>query len=165
MTEEVRDLLVKKLPDMFAWAMKMTKDRDQAEDLVQQASLRILKKAHQFEKGTTFGAWCFTVMKNVFLSERRLSTIPKHGGGLIILSPDPDDLRSSPVGGDLRGHAEVVSMRKAFLSTEGEQRRTLTLIGLGYTYEEIAAMIGADVGTIKSRVSRTRKKINRKMES
>ena len=57
------------LPDLRAYARSLTRNRHDADDLVQDAVVRMLHSAERYQAGTNFKAWAFTILRNRFLNE------------------------------------------------------------------------------------------------
>lgn len=60
--ELFEDNLLEHIDSLFNFAFRLTRNREQAEDLVQEASLRGFKAYHKFAEGTNFKAWMFTIL-------------------------------------------------------------------------------------------------------
>jgi RNA polymerase sigma-70 factor (ECF subfamily) len=138
---EVRDRL-------RVYALSLTRDRDRAEDLLQDAFVRAVEKADQYKPGTNFAAWIFTLIRNRhYDGMRRLKNQPHVDiDGLTIPIParQEDGIRF----GDLA----------RLLWKLPEQNRTILLMaGLEeMSLDEISGRTGIKVGTIKSKISRGR---------
>ena len=74
------DDIVALLPDLRAFARFMCREREAADDLVQNTVLAALDKQKQFEPGTNLKGWLFTIMRNRFYSDLRSAAPPPHGG-------------------------------------------------------------------------------------
>jgi len=145
------------LPHLRAFARSLSGDRDRADDLVQSAIQRALAAAAQFRPGTNFKGWIFTILRNVYFSElrshRRLE-IPIDEANLDSHATQPTQMAG----------LEFDEFRRAFDSLPVEQRAALVLVGAdGFSYEAAAAVCGAPVGTVKSRVCRARRELARLM--
>lgn len=131
-------------------AMSLARNTARADDLVQETVAKAMEKWEQFTVGTNLKAWLFTILFNEHVSQARKS------GRLV---EDPDDMlaknlsvqASQPFVVDLK----ITQRRMRLLPTE--QRRAIELVAiLGNDYERAAELLGAAVGTVKSRVSRGR---------
>ena len=71
---DIKDELLAYLPDMRAFARFLVKYRERADDLVQDAAVRVLAAADQFQPGTNFKAWVFTILRNLYYNELQKST-------------------------------------------------------------------------------------------
>lgn len=68
---EFQDGILKVRPSLRVFALSLTREPDQADDLVQDAVLRALRKRSLFQPGTNLKAWLFTILRNSFYSEHR----------------------------------------------------------------------------------------------
>ena len=151
----IREEILLCLPHLRAFARSLAGNRDKADDLVQDAIVQALTAAHQFEPGTNFKAWIFTILRNRFFNDLRrnkyiiepleaadvvnLATAAHHDCGLIF-----DEFRG------------------AFMTLAPSQREALILVAAsGFSYEEAARVSHCAVGTIKSRISRARRELQR----
>jgi RNA polymerase sigma-70 factor, ECF subfamily len=141
------------LPRLRVYALSLTRDRDRADNLVQQTSLKALAGRESFRPGTNFGGWIFRIERNEFLSGLRrerptvdidyahatLSTPPTQDSGLIMRE-----------------------FMTAFRQVSRDSRQALLLSTLGgQSYEQIASHTGVAEGTVKSRVWRVRAALQR----
>jgi RNA polymerase sigma-70 factor (ECF subfamily) len=137
------------LPRLRTYALSLTRSSDQADDLVQQTSLKALAGQKSFQQGTNLAGWLFRIQRNEFISGvRRVRPT-------VVLD---DVLQGLPSQAPLQESG--ISMRQfmsAFDRLAAGQRKALLMTALdGAPYDEIAALSGVSVGTIKSRVSRAR---------
>lgn len=134
---------------LMASAMKLCRDTDQAEDLVQETMMRAIRNQHLFEPGSNLAGWLYTILRNQFFSERRKD-------GRIVA--DADDLLSKMVPAR-EDHAAAYEAKEALsflVLIPLHMRRALLLTANGMSIEEIARHEGVADGTIKSRVHRGR---------
>ena len=68
---EFEDLALVHLDAIYRFALRLTQNPAEAEDLIQEAYLRAFRFFHQFERGTNCRAWLFKILKNAFLNRRR----------------------------------------------------------------------------------------------
>jgi len=148
---EFKSALLDVVPHLRAFARSLCNDAVAADDLVQDTMLRAWKARDSFTPTTSFRAWTFTILRNVFYSEKRRSwrsteLSPEMAERTLVASDDPS-----------KG-LELVELRNALDHLPDDQREAVILVGAGgMAYEEAAQIIGCAVGTIKSRVSRGRK--------
>ena len=149
------------LDALYRMALRLTRNRAQAEDLVQDAYLRAFGKFHQFEPGTNCRAWLFTIMRRLFLNGLR-------GRDREQLANDPDACFTSAEASataPASGNPEVEFFH-AVLSRDVDRaleslplvyREAVTLVYLeGFSYREAAEVLACPVGTVMSRLSRGR---------
>lgn len=147
----IRDELIACLPQLRAFARSLAGHRDLADDLVQEAIVRALAAQGSFRPGTNFRAWIFTILRNLFFTERRKSR-------MVVQSIDTIEQELSPVAAAQESKVEFDDFRVALMKLPHDQREALILVGAsGMSYEEAAQVSGCAVGTVKSRVSRARR--------
>lgn len=150
-TAVFRALLLETIPHLRAFARALTRDRDKADDLVQDAVTRALTASDQFTEGTNFKAWMFTILRNAHVNNLRRNKYRFEPLDDAALSK-----ASTPATQD--ANVEFTQFAEIFGSLRPEYREVLILVGAtGLSYEEAAAICGCAVGTIKSRLSRARR--------
>jgi RNA polymerase sigma-70 factor (ECF subfamily) len=151
-TPEFQAALVEVLPHLRAFARSLTRRREQADDLVNDAVVRALAAAEQFKPGTNFKAWMFTILRNLFYNEGRKNRP--------MLPLDDAEAIVQAVPATQQAALEFCDFRRAFWQLSDDHREVLILVGAsGLSYEEAAAVCDCAVGTIKSRVSRARSEL------
>ena len=141
------------LPRLRVYALSLTRDRDRADDLVQQTSLKALAGRESFRAGTNFGGWIFRIERNEFISELRRTRptgqIADAGAKLSI----PPAQESGLV---------MREFMAAFRKLSRGSRQALLLAKLeGQSHEQIASRAGIAEGTVKSRIWRGRAALER----
>ena len=132
------------------YAKKLVKhNEDKALDLVQDTLLKALEYLDNFSLGTNMMGWLITIMKNHYITQKRLL---KNKALHYTLNEDMKRSESLSPFDSLNSKQELDLMQ--FLSPH--QNRALTLSGLGYTIKQIAQKENTQLGTIKSRISRGR---------
>lgn len=145
--EELRNSLVRVLPDLRAYARILVRDAARADDLVQEAAMRALAAAEQFQPGTSLKAWVFTIQRNLFLQQIRTR---KREDAALAASPEGDEAFSPPTG-------EVAELQRMLDTLPAALREALVLVGASeMTHEEAALVCGVAPGTMRARVSRAR---------
>ena len=147
-----RDLLAS-LPNLRAFAVSLTGRHDKADDLVQDTIMKAWANQKSFTAGTNMRAWLFTILRNEFYSQMR-----KRGREV----QDSDGLFSErfSVHHEQYGRLDLQDFRAALDKLPDDQREAIVLVGAaGFAYEEAAEICGCAVGTIKSRVSRARTRL------
>lgn len=156
MGQSVQSQILACLPQLRAFARSLARDRDGADDLVQDAIVRAITSASQFTPGTNFKAWIFTITRNRYFSTFRQKSLTR--------PLTPVDLETHGTAPTQQAGLEFEEFRQAFNQLPAEQREALTLIGAdGFKYEEAAAIAGCALGTMKSRVHRARRDLEAKL--
>jgi len=141
------------IPNLRAFAMSLTYNLDQAEDLVQETILRAWEKRDSFQPGTNLTAWLFTILRNHFhTTYRKRRREVEDGDGIYAAR-----LKSAP---EQLHRLELQDLRSALQQLPPEQREAVLLVAAeGVSYEDAATICGVAVGTIKSRVNRARTRL------
>lgn len=149
---EFNRMLVELLPRLRVQAFALTRQRSEADDLVQAAIGNALAARHSFTPGTNFGAWMFRILRNRFLSDirRRRETVD-------IDDASPAHLSRPAAQEDSLALQEL---RKHLGRLPADQRAALIMVTVqGMSYNEVAAAMGCAVGTAKCRVFRARQQL------
>ena len=141
------------LPELRAFARFLARDRNQADDIVQDAVVRALASLQQFQPGTNLKAWLFTIQRNVFYEQMRRR---KREAIAALEERAPEDQ-----GGPVTPH-DISDLQKMIWELPPLLREALILVGAQeMTHEEAAAICGVPVGTMKARLSRARAALNK----
>lgn len=159
MAHDFGEMLVSTLPAMRAYSMMLTRNRAAADDLVQDAAERMLGRAEQFQPGTNFKAWAFTILRHRHIDGIRRAK----RANLTDLGDEPDSVQPATP-----ANQEDRLILKELLASIGrlaqEQREVLKLIvAQGMAYEEAAKIVGCPIGTVRSRLSRARRALEAAM--
>jgi RNA polymerase sigma-70 factor (ECF subfamily) len=139
------------VPHMRRYALSLCRNKADAEDLVQECAARALDKSGKFEPGTNLRAWLLTMMHNLHISQIR-----KNGHASYAVDTDsvPSAMSEKP------RQAEYMALQELFDAMQDlpmTQRQTLEMATLDdRAYEDIASSQHISVGTVKSRVARSR---------
>ena len=148
--------LIGLIPRLRRFARGLTRDPDRADDLVQEACERALKKQNYYGKQLRFESLLYRIIYNRWIDKlrRNKTRIAK----LILLSEQNRFNASDPYTGD---HLDaVLDLQSALDNLEDEQRVAIMLIGVeGYSYAEAATILEVPPGTVASRVARARTKL------
>ena len=140
----------------FAWFL--TKNRERADDLVQDAIVRALTEAHQFQPEINLKAWMFAILRHLHYNEVRKNHIR------IQSLDDPLSYEPAVLPSQIAS-LEFGDFRRAFWRLGDDRREALILVGAsGLSYEEVAKVCDCSRGTVKSRVSRARRELLRILE-
>ncbi len=157
-TAGFKDDLLKAIPSLRAFAVSLSQNVDKADDLVQETLVKAWDKHESFQPGTNLKAWLFTILRNEFYSQMR-----KRGREV----QDSDGIMTArlAVHPAQHGQLDLDDFRSALERLPEDQREAIILIGAsGFSYEEAAEICGCAIGTIKSRVSRARSRLQEIMQ-
>lgn len=145
--------LIASLPKLRAFAVSLIGNPDRADDLVQDTIMKAWAKQDSFEPGTNIKAWLFTILRNEFYSQMRKR-------GREVQDSDGIFTEQLSVHPSQYGALDLQDFRKALEKLPDDQREAIILVGAsGFSYEEAAEICECAVGTIKSRVSRARTRL------
>jgi RNA polymerase sigma-70 factor, ECF subfamily len=149
----VQDAMLAALPGLRAFAISLSGSADRANDLVQETVIRAMANIDSFTPGTNMSAWLVTILRNRFRSEYRK-------GRREVEDPDGTYQASLKAPPEQFGRLEFKELIEALAKLPYLQREALLLVAAsGFSYDEVAAICGVAVGTIKSRVSRARQRV------
>lgn len=146
------DVLIKTLPSLRQYAYALTRNRADADDLLQAAVSNALAARNSFTPGTNFKAWMSCILRNRFLSDtrRRRETVA--------VDDAPQELFARAASQD--DSIALGELRRAMGRLPAGHRLALVMITVqGLSYEEASAELGVPVGTVKCRVFRARKQL------
>jgi RNA polymerase sigma factor (sigma-70 family) len=145
------------------YAISLTSDPEKASDLLQETMLKSLTNRDKFKENTNFKAWIYTIMRNTFINEYRrnvkrkdtfdfLSNELQLSRSINKVFPSPDSFYNSK---------EIMEKIDAL---EDDYRVPFKMFLEGYKYKEIAKKLGLPLGTVKSRIFFTRKKLEKSLK-
>ena len=149
------------LEPLFATAMRLTRNRADAEDLVQDTFVKAFRHADQFARGTNLRAWLYTILHNTWRNRRRDASrdaveVDSEQVELAAASPAGEPVETperilmrSTLDADLQAALDELpdAFRQAVWLRDVEE----------FTYAEIAEMLNVPIGTVMSRISRGRR--------
>ena len=149
--------------ELFNMAYNLTSDRNSANDLLQETSLKVLTNQEQYQGQTNFRGWVYTIMKNIFINDfnrtARSRTYVDQTDNLYFLnnggSIDADSVERPCALSDI--HRVLNSLPK-------DSRIIFNLYLTGYRYREIADKLNIPLGTVKSSIFFTRQYLQRRLK-
>lgn len=153
------------LDALYSFALKLARSRDDAEDLVSDTLLRALERWEQYHLGTNIRAWLFTILYHVFVSRKRRIDArevqqPEDTEGWALFEAVGE---ADPEGKFYDSFLDD-EITRAIRSLPEEYRSAVVLSDLqGLRYAEIANVLGVPEGTVKSRLFRGRRLLQRKL--
>jgi RNA polymerase sigma-70 factor (ECF subfamily) len=151
--DDFRNGLIDLLPFLRAFSRTLCGHPELADDLAQEALVKAWQARSHFRPGTNLKAWLFTILRNLYYSDRRRSwrQAPWDESAASLV---PTAQGEQSWAADLNDTARAMSMLPA------EQREALILVGAGgFSYEDAAKISGCAIGTVKSRVARARRAV------
>ncbi len=154
---------------LYNYALRMTGDQLDADDLLQDTYLRAFRFFHKFEKGTNCKAWLFRIMKNCYINKYRKNKkeptkvdyedVQNFYDSIKDEVVDPNDL-------EFKVYSNLLDdeLMTALNSLQDDYKTVVILCDLeGLSYEEIAEFLECPIGTVRSRLHRGRKILQKKL--
>ena len=166
--EEVERIALPFLDDVARFALSLTRDEAEADDLVQETFVRAMRGWHTFQVGTDARRWLFTICRNAFLRHRERSH-------RLVLSEEGDlDAMQAVLGhvhvtreglGDLFDRIDVgPAIHRAIDALPEPHRSILLLVDVEeMKYADAAEILGVPVGTVRSRLFRARRLVQEEL--
>lgn len=154
---------------MYNFGYRLTLDRDDAKDLVQDTYFKAFRFMESFQKGTNAKAWLFRILKNSFINDyRKKSKEPGKVDYQEVESYYNSDDVNRQITPDLRVDAlkDMIGdeISNALNSLDVDFRTVIILCDLeGFKYEEMAKILDIPIGTVRSRLHRARQLLKEKL--
>jgi RNA polymerase sigma-70 factor (ECF subfamily) len=166
------ELVIRYEQKVFQLAFRLSGNPDDASDLAQEAFLKVYKSLEQWRGKATFSTWLYRIVTNTFLDDMRKrkrrplvalsldASIPTEDGEVLREFPSTDP---SPEQEYLQRELQQIVLT-ALSELAPDHRVVLALRDIqGHTYEEIAQITQLNIGTVKSRISRARAAMRKKL--
>lgn len=154
---------------MYNFGYRLTLDRDDAKDLVQDTYFKAFRFIESFQRGTNAKAWLFRILKNSFINDyRKKSKEPGKVDYQEVESFYNSDDVHHPITPDLRVEAlkDMIGdeISNALNALDVDFRTVIILCDLeGFKYEEMAKILDIPIGTVRSRLHRARQLLKEKL--
>lgn len=154
---------------LYNFALRMTGDSDEADDLVQETYLKAFRFFDKFERGTNCKAWLFRIMKNTFINSYRKSSkepdkIDYEDVENFYENIKPSSTDSAHLEKEMYDNLLDDELSNALASLPEDFRTVIILCDIeGFSYDEIADFVDIPVGTVRSRLHRARKMLFAKL--
>jgi RNA polymerase sigma-70 factor (ECF subfamily) len=156
--EEIKKEIIESLNSLLRYAIAMTGNEENAKDLVQETCYRALKNIHLLNENSNVKAWLFTIMRNIWINQKKRSQILpiQHDETIENVSDDwninPEELL---INNEMRQ-----ALMKALNSLPEVYKEILILRYFeDFSYAEISQILECPLGTVMSRLNRAREKL------
>lgn len=168
---EFEELTSPHLGALYRFAVQKMKDAHQAEDLVQEVCLKAYRAFDRFERGTDYKAWLFRILSNTILDlQRKASRKPAEvnldmGSSRFPLTIEAEHTRLLDPEQQLLALSLAHEVRAAIDDLPPEWQAVVLLSFVeGFSYKEIATLLGCPIGTVMSRLYRARQFLRQRLE-
>jgi RNA polymerase sigma-70 factor, ECF subfamily len=156
--EQIRELIISLLPRLRRFARSITRDRHDADDLVQLTIERALLRYEQWQPDTRLESWMFGIMRNAWIDEVR----SRRRRGQVLA---PEESGENVGDRSSEAHMERMAVQSALAELPEEQRLAVALVLIeGLSYKEAADVLNVPIGTLTSRLARGREALQRLLQ-
>ncbi|MDZ5696901.1 RNA polymerase sigma factor [Chelativorans sp. M5D2P16] len=160
MSDELQWMIERQIPHLRRYAFALTRDRDTADEIVQDCLERALRKRHLWQRRGSIRSWLFRILHRQSVNHfRRVrgDHVPAETGVIDMTVAQPPDQEA---------RMECLNMAEALDRLPAEQRAVVLFVALeGLAYDEVAEITGVPVGTVRSRLSRARETLRLSREA
>jgi len=153
-TNEFVSLVTKYSASLKPFAVSLTRDSDDAQDLLQETVLRALSSQGTYAEGTNLKAWLYTIMKNIFINNyrrnKKRNAIFDNSGNLVYIG------LSGAMRNEGESTMEMDEIQSEINKLDECYRSPFVMHFRGFKYHEIASSLHLPVGTVKSRIHSAR---------
>ncbi len=149
--------------NMMNFALMLTANRDDAQDLLQDTTLKVLDNQDKFVDNVNFKGWVLTVMRNIFINNYhkivRVQTVVDSSADLYNLDVVNDSGFDSP-----DKAYQIKEITKAINGWNDDLKVPFSMFLSGYKYNEIAEKLNVPLGTVKSRIFFARQELQKRLK-
>lgn len=150
--------------NMMNFALMLTANREDAQDLMQDTTLKVLDNQEKFIDNVNFKGWVLTIMRNIFINNYhkivRTQTVVDQGVDLYNLDIMNESGFDSP-----EGSYQIQEISKAIENLNKDLKIPFSMYVSGYKYNEIAEKLGLPLGTVKSRIFFARQELQKTLKN
>ncbi|MDH6313853.1 RNA polymerase sigma factor (sigma-70 family) [Parabacteroides sp. PFB2-10] len=149
--------------NLFSFALTLTANKEEAMDLLQDTTLKVLDNRDKFVDNTNFKGWVMTVMRNIFINNynRVVRSNTLIDGGVDVYNVDTicHSGFDSP-----EGCIDMNEINQAIEGLSEDMKTPFALFVSGYKYDEISDIMGIPMGTVKSRIFVARQRLQNELK-
>ena len=160
MAVDIREEIVAFLPRLRRFAYSLTGNLADGDDLVQDACVRALDRAHQWQEGTRIDSWMFRIAQNLWIDKARAAKVRHDAKSTMHLDAELNDTSQ-----DAAEHRLALqAVNDGIAALPADQQVVIALVCVdGLSYREAADAVGVPIGTVMSRLSRARQTLHKKL--
>lgn len=162
-TSQFQKKLLGMQENMMNFALMLTANREDAQDLLQETSLKVLDNREKYVDNRNFKGWVLTVMRNIFINNYhrvlRTQTVVEQDVDLYNLHMTNDSSFDTP-----DGTCQLQEITGAIDALNEELKAPFSMYVSGYRYHEIAEALHIPLGTVKSRIFFARQELKTKLK-
>ena len=162
-TSQFQKKLLGMQENMMNFALMLTANREDAQDLLQETSLKVLDNREKYVDNRNFKGWVLTVMRNIFINNYhrvlRTQTVVEQDVDLYNLHVTNDSSFDTP-----DGTCQLQEITGAIDALNEELKAPFSMYVSGYRYHEIAEALHIPLGTVKSRIFFARQELKTKLK-
>lgn len=160
--ETIKTEMIRLLPKLRSFALRLCRNPDQADDLVQTTCERAIRSLDQFDPATRLDSWMFRILQNLYFNNVRDTANRARLFDLAML-----DFEESYDGAKAAASSLELQRVQVFIGElEEDSREVLLKIAIeGRSYKDVAEELGVPIGTVTSRLARARLKLREWLES
>ena len=149
--------------ELLRFAYKLTADREEANDLLQETSLKALDNEDKYEPQSNFKGWIYTIMRNIFINNyrrivREQTFVDTSENHYHLNGSGETSVESAESAYDLKEMHRIVN------ALPKEYRIPFSMHVAGFKYREIAEKLDLPIGTVKSRIFFTQQRLQRELK-
>jgi len=153
--DEKKAAILQEIPRLRRYARALLRDRDSADDLVQDSLERALLRMDNWRTGESPRRWLFTIMHHLFIDQMR--KVSRRGEAAILPLEASEALATPAIQAESVASREIVD---ALQQISPDRRAALVMVAIeGFSYAEAATMLGVPAGTLMSRIARGREEL------
>jgi RNA polymerase sigma-70 factor (ECF subfamily) len=160
-TDEIRTRMVEILPRLRRFAVALTGDLDQGDDLVQETCMRALSRVEQWQPGTRLDSWMYRIAQNLWLDRMRAKKVRG-----VQVDIEAAEALAGPNGRQVvESRLTLLAVGAAMAHLPDDQRTLIALVCIdGLSYKEAAEVTQTPIGTVMSRLARARRELHARLE-
>lgn len=161
-TEKKPEQLLHRLDDnavnqLYAFALSLTKESNDAEDLYQETMFLALRNSDKFKDGTNFMAWMKTIMRNAFINGYRKKK--RFQNYINTKNSQPNTFDKEQINNEAQSNIMMDELNGLIDRIDDRFKTPFRLFYEGFSYDEIAAKLEVPLGTVKSRIFIARRQL------